>query len=240
MEKAFQYTSIILVGLSLVACNTPDKTKELAAKVATISIDKVINASITYGTAYDIDSNAYKTVKIGKYEWFAQNLQTTKLQDGAAIKEVTDNKEWKKDLGPAYCSYNNSKTKSANGLLYNHKTIATKKICPKGWEVPTDSAWTDLSTSLKGDQKAGIALKAKIGWGEQEANNESGFCAIPSGYRERNGKYYIMGENGFWWSATEHNADNSMYCYIDKNTSLNHSHIFRKDGLSIRCVKEIK
>jgi uncharacterized protein (TIGR02145 family) len=241
MKKAFQYTSIIIASISLVACKgSIEKAKDLAAKVVNITIDKVVNPSVTYGTAYDIDSNVYKTIKVGKYEWFAQNLQTTKLQDGTPIKNVSDNDEWKASKEPAYCSYNNTKTASVNGFLYNHKVVATKKICPQGWEVASDSAWTNLAKSLNGDQKAGISLKSKIGWDDQNATNESGFSAIPSGFRERDGKFYIMGENGLWWSATEHNEDNSMYYYIDNNTSLNHSHIYRKDGLSIRCVKLIK
>lgn len=239
MKKAFQHTALLLAGLSLLGCSA-QKAKDSAQAIASISIDKAINTSLTYGVAYDIDSNAYKTIKIGKYEWFAQNFQATKLNDGNALTEVTDSKKWETEKAPAYCSYNNSKEKSANGLLYNHKAVATKKICPQGWEVASDSAWADLARSFNGEAKAGIALKSQTGWEGQEATNASGFSALPSGFREKDGKYYIMGENGLWWSATEHNADNSMYVYIDKNTSLNHSHISRQDGLSIRCVKEMK
>ena len=241
MKRIIKHTTILLTSFSIIACtsNIVDRSKENASNTSHLKIENVINQKLTYGIAYDIDSNAYKTIKIGKYEWFAQNLQTTKLQDGTPIKEITDNKEWSKSNEPAYCSFNNELA-TVNGLLYNHKVVLTKKICPQGWEIADDSVWTDLANACKGTDKAAIALKAVNVWDGQEATNESGFSALPSGFRERDGKFHIMGENGLWWSATEHNEDNSMYCYIDKNVSLNHSHIPRTVGLSIRCVKLIK
>lgn len=241
MKKTIQYTTILFVGLSLFSCkNNSDKEKTLATNQSKITIDKALNSSIKYGVAYDIDSNEYKTVKIGKYEWFAQNLQVTKLNDSTPITNITDNKAWTAAKEPAYSNYNNSTDVTVNGLLYNHKTVATKKICPQGWEVASDSAWLNLADAFNGTDKAAIALKSANNWSEQKATNESGFSALASGFRENNGEFNVMGEIGLWWSANEHNENNSMYFFIDKNTSLNHSHIDRKKGLSIRCVKEIK
>jgi len=151
---------------------------------------------------------------------------------------VTDNKAWKTTKKPAYSAYNNQNDSVfENGLLYNWATVETGKICPGGWSVPCDSAWEDLATATGGLDTAAISLKSVQAW-TGGATNASGFSAIPSGFRERDGKFYIQGENGFWWSSTPHNAANAMYLYIDKNKSINHSHIDRRDGLSIRCVKE--
>ncbi len=242
MKTIISYTSIALLGLSIIACAPKkDKSEEIANNVTHITLEQVINKTVQYNTAYDIDSNVYKTVTIGKYEWFAQNLRVTKLNDGTPIVNVTDNAEWKKTAVPAYASYNNETVNEVNGLLYNYKTVESKKICPEGWQVADDSVWTNLTKTLNGEEKAAIALKSTNVWGdEQEATNETGFSAVPSGFRERDGKFYIIGQNALWWSATEHNEKNGMYYYIDKNISLNHSHIERTVGLSIRCVKEIK
>ncbi|OQA99113.1 MAG: hypothetical protein BWY22_00587 [Bacteroidetes bacterium ADurb.Bin217] len=242
MKKVISYTSIALIGLSMLACSPKkDKTEEIANNVSHITIDQVLNKMVKYNTTYDIDSNEYKTVAIGKYEWFAQNLRVTKLNDGTPILNITDNATWGKTKEPAYASYNNEKVNEVNGLLYNHKTVATQKICPEGWQVANDSVWTNLIKTVKGEEKAAIALKCSKVWGEeQEATNETGFSAVPAGFRERDGKFHIMGQNAIWWSATEHNENNGMYYFIDKNSSLNHSHIERTVGLNIRCVKEIK
>jgi hypothetical protein len=52
------------------------------------------------GTVTDIDGNTYKTVQIGTQTWMAENLRTTKYNDGEAIPYVTDNSQIKKCLGP--------------------------------------------------------------------------------------------------------------------------------------------
>jgi uncharacterized protein (TIGR02145 family) len=39
--------------------------------------------------------------------------------------------------------------------------VNTKKLCPAGWHVPTDSEWTTLITNLGGENEAGGKLKNK-------------------------------------------------------------------------------
>lgn len=58
-------------------------------------------------TATDEDGNTYNMVKIGTQVWSAQNLKTTKYNDGTDIPNIKDNTEWTNDTTGAYCSYGN-------------------------------------------------------------------------------------------------------------------------------------
>ena len=88
--------------------------------------------TITYGNTTDYENNVYKTVTIGTQTWFAENLKTTKYNDGTAIPNVTDNTAWS-NLGTtgAQCDYNNTPTNSITyGKLYNWYAVNTGKLCP--------------------------------------------------------------------------------------------------------------
>src|ERR1035437_6586205 len=67
----------------------------------------VFNNNLTYGTMTDQDGNVYKTITIGTQTWMAENLRTTKYQDGTAIPNETDYTAWKKLATGAYCNFSN-------------------------------------------------------------------------------------------------------------------------------------
>ena len=58
-------------------------------------------------TVTDIDGNVYKTVFIEGQEWMAENLKTTKYDNGDPIAEVTDNTQWSSLTTGAWSYYNN-------------------------------------------------------------------------------------------------------------------------------------
>lgn len=64
-----------------------------------------MNYTISPKSVFDIDGNVYKTVVIGKQEWFAENLKTNRYNDGTLIPNVTDNKEWENNSTGAWCYY---------------------------------------------------------------------------------------------------------------------------------------
>lgn len=225
---------IILIASSLLfffACSE-EKTEANYSRCPQASTDDVVN------TVSDIDGNMYKVVKIGDYEWFAENLKTTKLADGSAIINVNTNEDWTNVTEPAYATYNNED----NGeVVYNYAAVQVNP-CPEGWYVPSDSVeWLQLAATYANveDATGWDKVPTTIGW------DSTSFSAKAAGFRERNGKFYEKDNMGLWWSSTPHNEANAMYVFMKNISSetkkyigLNKSHIGRTTGLSIRCVRK--
>jgi uncharacterized protein (TIGR02145 family) len=199
----------------------------------------IFNPSLTYGTITDIENNTYKTIEIGLQLWMAENLKTTKYNDGSSIPLllVTEAQSM-----PCYYWYNDDPNTYRNtyGALYNWYAVITDRLCPIGWHVPSDDDWTKLIDFLGGEGITGDKLK-EIGtthWlNTNTSSNESGFTGLPGGWRGGG-----MGEQGFWWSSTENDIDNAFYLSLMYNiTSTNVTNYFPKNsgGFSVRCVKNI-
>ena len=210
------------------------------------------NPDLTYGSVSDIEGNTYKTVQIGTQVWMAENLRTTKYNDGEQIDNVVDFTEWEGLTTGAYCWYGNNATsyKEIYGGLYNWFAVSTGKLCPTGWHVPTDAEWTALSTYLGGKEIAGGKLK-ETGTSHWEgpntgATNASGFTALPAGVRNVWGDPDIddwswIYSVSYWWSASE-NINNSPIFWVviySANGIDNQGLLLKQSGLSIRCVKDL-
>lgn len=211
--------------------------------------DLTFTTTNTSTQVIDIDGNVYTTVTIGTQVWLKENLKTTKYNDGTAIPNVTDNTTWSTLTAGAYCDYSNTPAYSTTygyGRLYNWYAVANtnpKNVCPTGWHVPTDAQLTTLVTYLGGEALAGGKLKetGTAHWltPNTGATNETGFTALPGGYRNTSGTFGLLGNTGFWWSSSEQNTNYSWYYYIYYgNGSLirldNEKHI----GSSVRCLKD--
>lgn len=204
------------------------------------------NPSVTYGTMTDQDGNVYKTVTIGTQTWMAENLRTNKYNDGTAIPNITDDDEWRGLSTGAFCNYNNTintDTIATYGRLYNWFAVNTGKLAPKGWHVPTDAEWSALTTYLGGESVAGGKLKEidTTHWASPNtsATNESGFTALPGGYRDYTGTYDDIGFGGYWWSATESTAASAWGRVMDGNYSYVVRDSYGKEvGFSVRCVRD--
>ena len=127
------------------------------------------------------------------------------------------------------------------GVLYNW--TAALAACPEGWHLPSDAEWTTLTTYLGGASVAGGKLKeaGESHWTSPNtgATNESGFTALPGGYRSLNGTFRVLGITGYWWSSTEYSTSYAWYRYLDYN----HSDVFRRyynkeNGFSVRCLRD--
>jgi uncharacterized protein (TIGR02145 family) len=194
------------------------------------------------------DNQIYKEVKIGNQVWMAENLRTTRFNDGMPIPLVTDDTEWDSLKTPAYCWYKNNERKykkSLYGALYNWYAVNTGELCPTGWHVPTDDEWTTLKTYLGDQIIAGGKLKeiGKTHWNSPNtgATNESGFTALPGGFRSSERLFSSIGEIGGWWSSTAELETNlASFWELQYHAEyLFEGQYYKQTGESVRCVKNL-
>ena len=210
--------------------------------------------------AKDADGYTYKTVIIGEQEWFAENLKTSKYNDGTPIPNVTGDTEWEELETGAWCHYdNNSDYESTYGKLYNFHAIETGKLCPTGWHVPTDAEWTVLTDYLAANGHSGAegtALKATLGWddflvGSPNGTDDYGWNGLPGGVRLKNGDFGLVGLNGLWWSSSQRDSsfwfDSSDSGYfvgvwtrylLSDSDLLDRQFNFKELGHSVRCLRD--
>jgi uncharacterized protein (TIGR02145 family)/uncharacterized repeat protein (TIGR02059 family) len=191
------------------------------------------------GTVKDIENNSYYTITIGTQIWMAQNLKTTRFNDGTPIPLVTDT--WGSATTPAYCWYNNDQTgfKNTYGALYNWYTVETGKLCPNSWHVPRDDEGYTLINYLGGFDIAGGKIKETgfLHWMSPNtgASNETGFTALPGGYRDWT--FIDLGILCNLWTSTATNV--ALYMQIGYNSSSLYILSYSKGiGRSVRCIKD--
>ncbi|USI30148.1 fibrobacter succinogenes major paralogous domain-containing protein [Alteromonas macleodii] len=172
-------------------------------------------------TFQDVEGNRYKTVKIGKLEWFAENLRATQFQDGSPVDSGFIPKDDEKNL----LKY---------GRLYHWQDVNDeRKLCPYGWRIATDADWQEMERAI------GVAQSelAKV--------NQFQFGATAAGVKI--GNWYItQGMYTEFWtstSATDKEAYARTLAYSWWNShkgeirraKLNKDYMF-----SVRCVRDTK
>ena len=164
------------------------------------------------------DGKTYRTVKIDKMVWMAENLNF------AAKGSV--------------CYENKNANCAKYGRLYNWDTAL--KACPDGWSLPSDDEWAALENYAGGVKKAGTKLKSKAGWNNNgNGTDQYGFAALPGGGGSSGGGFGYVGIFGLWWSTTEDSANHarSRYMYYD-GEHVGWDVYNKTYRLSVRCVAD--
>ena len=214
------------------------------------------------GAITDIDGNSYKTITIGNQTWMAENLRTTKYNNGSAIPYITDFDTWQRSNTPAYCwPENDVSNKDIYGALYNWFTVNTGKLAPTGWHIATIDEWRTLKTYLMNNNyyvtnvttNLAKSLASNFGWrnstntgaigNDISTNNKSTFNAVPSGCRQVRLNFSPIGITTSWWTPNIDYTIDTLLPYnlgFDFNSSIlsEWSGSDRQSGFSVRCVKD--
>ena len=170
------------------------------------------------------DGKAYRTVKIGKQEWMAENL----------------NYGWW-----GSCLNDDASNCKKYGQLYKWETA--KKSCPTGWHLPSVAEFETLIKVAGGIEInaqnyrlfkfAGAKLKSKNGWDYNDNGLDVfGFTALPSGGRDARGNEYD--EKTLFWTSTAFSGKEAYLMLLDRyeNVVLTYDDIACK--YSVRCLKD--
>ena len=227
-------------------------------KILTFITAVVLSASLWaqapkgYGSNItDVEGNTYKTVQIGTQVWMAENLKTSKYNDGSTITNITDDTQWDNNETGAWCYNNNDASNNSKyGKLYNWYAVSKttngdKNICPIGWHVPTDDEWTVLTDYLGGESVAGGKMK-EVGtksWlsPNTDATNASLFTSLPGGSRVSSEEDNLLGLYGFWWNSSEEDAGVHRAWSRNMDSSSGNagrSYNDKGNGFSVRCLRD--
>jgi uncharacterized protein (TIGR02145 family) len=189
-------------------------------------------------TLHDIDGNVYDSVMLGTQTWMAENLKTTKYNNGLSIPNVTDNNTWKSLSTDAFCWYDNDISyKNIMGCLYNYYAV-TDKLCPVGWRVPRDGDWKILEMLMGMSLTEADSLNWR-GDGDAFILESSNFKALFAGFRSGwYGDFGDYGQGAYFWTGSEYDKT-TAYCRsleypINK---INRGPNAKSSGFSIRCIK---
>jgi uncharacterized protein (TIGR02145 family) len=136
------------------------------------------------------------------------------------------------------------------GALYTRE--AAMEVCPDGWHLPTDEEWKILETNLGMDEAetgnlewrgtdTGNLLKEEgyTHWEyDNRGTNESGFTALPAGFRSHSGSFY--GYYAYLWTATE-DSNTSLAWYralLYDRGGVFRGTVLKQNGMSVRCVRD--
>lgn len=198
--------------------------------------------------ATDADGNNYTSVTIGTQTWMVENLKTTRYNNGDLIgTTVPMNLDITTAVSPKYqwpCGGNEAYV-AEYGRFYTYYVITdSRNVCPTGWHMPTDAEWTTLTTFLGGASVAGGKIKeaGTAHWQTPNlgATNETGFLALPGGYRGINGAFVSLTVTGYFWSTTLNPTPDWAWgvgLHYDDAILLRGGY-FKNDGASVRCLKD--
>ena len=216
---------LLLTIIILGACLVGSSQNWDSVRVGNVDVDSIMLGGVKIWEKQTM-TPVFDEVIIGTQTWMAKNLD---IDDG---------------LGGIYAYNNDENNVATYGRLYTWDAAVRVAASIDGWHLPSHAEWTTLTGYLGGESVAGGKLKeaGTTHWQSPNtgATNESGFTALPGGYRSGGRKFYDIGNCGSWWSATEYNATDAWYRLVIFYSSDAYGYYDRSKvvGFSVRLVRD--
>ena len=168
-----------------------------------------------YGTMTDSrDGKKYRTTKIGKQEWMAENINF-------------------KPQEKTYCYGNKEENCKLYGRLYPAST-AMQKACPEGWRIPTIEEVKDLFKFVGGAKNTGKVLKSQMVGG----SDDYGFSVVLSGYWQT-GHFELSDYEGYFWTSSVYERRYQGYAKFSREKGSAETEWDEKyRAFPVRCIKD--
>jgi uncharacterized protein (TIGR02145 family) len=129
----------------------------------------------------------------------------------------------------------------------------TLNICPMGWHVPTDGEWTSLIQFMVPTETLSVGpVQSPTAGGKMKdtitalwyppntgATNESGFSALPGGFRFNVGNFADISSSTIFWSATEIYNDFALFRYLNTSSgNVGRDPNYKSVGAYVRCLRD--
>jgi uncharacterized protein (TIGR02145 family) len=164
---------------------------------------QLLSASCKSGVT-DIDGNTYETVQIGGQCWMAENLRTSRFNDGTKLANDVNFAHAKK---PSWSNYAGLTADSTHfGKLYNTAAVHNERyVCPVGWRIPEENDFITLWTRFRNSDRPQRLISDKWRYPQYSAENSSGLDLVPSGLIQLQGYGTVQensigrGTHGYYW-----------------------------------------
>lgn len=189
------------------------------------------------------DEETYKTVKIGKQIWLAENLRykgpMQKFNDWTVEKK-----------GFYYCPNGDRRNIKNYGCLYTWDNAL--KAIPDGWHLPSKIEFENFLKYIEKNKTSTSAFLALIdksmAWAnyyellpqyiKDKGGDDFSFSARPAGFYHSD-RYYFFGSQADFWSTTV-DANNANFAYtLDLNGGSAFMYeSYKSSAFSVRCIKD--
>ena len=209
-----------------------------------------VNLSCTGIPTVTYAGQTYHTVQIGTQCWLRENLNVGTMID--STKDQTNNgiiEKYCYNDDPNNCAKYGGLYQWAEAIQYQSGATNTTStspaftenvqgICPSGWHIPSLLELEKLENAVSANFNALLAVGQRLDGNVilGTSTNISGFSALLAGERSEYSKFFVLGYWAYFWSSTESDSYSASISDLRDNFSWNF--INKKDGLSIRCLKD--
>ena len=178
----------------------------------------------------------YETVQIGEQCWFAENARYLPSVSSPDVGSEDDGQPHAYVYGYSGTDISEA-TGTASyltyGSLYNFVAIVQWQLCPIGWSVPSEQDWV---STLEAPLWNGAELRS-LTW---NGTNQSGFNALPGGFRDAGG-FFNESSGADYWTSTEFDSSFAERRFLlTTSDALKGSNDprWKSHAFSVRCVKD--